>query len=144
MTSDATKGAGRERFARTRRPQEPGSVHVLLGGRKTRVVLTGEVDAGLGPDLVEAAVDAEDAGRPVEIDVQHVTFMDSTGLAFLARVASRTTPGVVLIRPPELVRFLLEVTSIGDLLEVAEQDPGIDDSLPDDGSTDPGNADSVT
>lgn len=107
-------------------------MHVLLGGRKTRVVLTGEIDAELGPDLIEAAGEAEDAGLPVEIDAQHVTFMDSTGVAFLAKLASRAEPTLVVIRPPDLVRFLIDVTSIGDLLHVVDEDPGVDDSIPDD------------
>lgn len=109
---------------------EPGSVHVILGGRKTRVVLTGEIDADLGPDLLEASADVEDGARPVEVDVQHVTFMDSTGVAFLARLASRSPETLVLIRPPALVRFLIEVTSIRQVLRVVDEDPGIDASLP--------------
>ncbi|SDQ87582.1 STAS domain-containing protein [Quadrisphaera sp. DSM 44207] len=112
-------------------PAEPGSVHVILGSRKTRVVLTGEIDAELGPDLLEASADAEEAGRPVEVDVQHVTFMDSTGVAFLARLASRSPQQLVLIKPPDLVRFLIQVTSISEVLRVVEQDPGVDSTLPD-------------
>lgn len=131
MMSDATNSASQERPLPSERPREPGSVHVLLGRRKTRVVLVGEIDAEVGPDLVEAATDAEDSGCPLEVDVGHVTFMDSTGVAFLARLASRASTRVVLIRPPELVRFLLEVTSIGELLDVADADRGIDDSTPD-------------
>jgi anti-sigma B factor antagonist len=107
---------------------EPGSVHVILGSRKTRVVLTGEVDAELGQDLLE-------------VDVRNVTFMDSTGVAFLARLASRSPAKLVLIRPPELVRFLIQVTSISQVLRVVEDDPGIDHTLPDgsdDGSDGPG------
>ncbi len=114
------------------RPAEPGSVHVILGGRKTRVVLTGEIDAELGPDLTEAAADAEDARRPVEVDAQHVTFMDSTGVAFLARLASRCGGRLVLIKPPELVRFLIDVTAIREVLDVVEDDPGVDTTVPDD------------
>jgi len=111
--------------------EEPGSVHVILGSRKTRVVLTGEVDAELGQDLLEASADAESAGRPVEVDVRNVTFMDSTGVAFLARLASRSPSKLVLIRPPDLVRFLIQVTSINQVLHVVEEDPGIDHTLPD-------------
>ena len=108
----------------------PGSVHVILGGRKTRVVLTGEIDADLGADLLEASADAEEAGRPVEVDVQQVTFMDSTGVAFLARLASRSPSTLVLIRPPALVRFLIDVTSIRQVLRVVDEDPGVDPTLP--------------
>jgi anti-sigma B factor antagonist len=109
---------------------EPGSVHVILGSLKTRVVLSGEIDAELGPDLLEASADAQQAGRPVEVDVQHVTFMDSTGVAFLARLASRSPQQLVLIKPPALVRFLIEVTSIRQVLRVVEEDPGVDSTLP--------------
>jgi anti-anti-sigma factor len=129
-TSEARSAGGGTPAAA--RPADPGSVHVILGGRKTRVVLTGEIDAELGPDLIEAAADAEDAGRPVEVDVQHVTFMDSTGVAFLARLASRCQGRLVLIKPPELVQFLIDVTAIREVLDVAETDPGVDSSLPDD------------
>jgi len=117
-------------------PADPGSVHVILGSRKTRVVLTGEIDAELGPDLLEASADAAEAGRPVEVDVQHVTFMDSTGVAFLARLASRSPGKLVLIKPPDLVRFLTEVTSIKQVLRVVEEDPGVDSTLPE-GPEDP-------
>lgn len=131
-TADGTPSAAR--------PADPGSVHVIVGGRKTRIVLTGEIDAELGPDLIEAAADAEDAGRPVEVDAQHVTFMDSTGVAFLARLASRCAGRLVLIRPPELVQFLIDVTAIREVLDVVDVDPGVDTSLPDlqaDGDDDP-------
>jgi len=109
-------------------------VHVILGGRKTRVVLTGEIDAELGPDLIEAAAEAEDAGRPVEVDAQYVTFMDSTGVAFLARLASRCEGRLVLIRPPDLVRFLIDVTAIREVLDVTDTDPGVDATTPEDDS----------
>lgn len=121
----------------TARPADPGSVHVIMGSRKTRVVLTGEIDAELGPDLIEASADATDAGRPVEVDAQHVTFMDSTGVAFLARLASRCEGRLTLIKPPELVQFLIDVTAIREVLDVTDDDPGIDTSLPDDTDDDP-------
>lgn len=109
---------------------EPGSVHVLVGSQKIRIVLSGEVDAELGPDLTEAASDAENSGLPIEIDLRQVSFMDSTGVAFLARLASRSQPRVKLIKPPEVVLFLLSVTRIGDILDVVDEDPGIDETLP--------------
>lgn len=109
---------------------EPGSVHVLLGSRKTRVVLAGEIDAALGEDLLDASADAEEAQRPVEVDAARVTFMDSTGIAFLARLASRSPDQLVLIRPPAVVRFLIDVTSIHQVLSVVDEDPGVDATVP--------------
>ncbi len=101
---------------------EPGSVHVIVHSDRTRIVLSGEVDADLAPDLQEATADAEATGLPIEVDAQHVTFMDSSGIAFLARLATRTSERVRIIRAPETVRFLLDVTRIGELLDVVDDD----------------------
>lgn len=101
----------------------PGSVRVLPAGTRTRVVLAGEIDAEIGPELIEVAAVAEQAGLPVVVDVSQVRFMDSTGVAFLARLASRSPGRLVLVRPPELVRFLIEVTSIREVLDVVDEEP---------------------
>ena len=77
---------------------EPGAVQVIVGTDATRIVLSGEVDA------------------------HHVTFMDSSGVAFLARLSIRSQHRVRLLRVPPTVRFLLEVTRIGELLDVVEGD----------------------
>ncbi|MCL3863168.1 STAS domain-containing protein [Actinotalea sp. K2] len=108
---------------------EPGSVHVIVEQDRTRIVLSGEVDADLAADLSEATSDAEATGLPIEVDAQHVTFMDSSGIAFLARLATRSSTKVRVIRAPETVRFLLAVTKIGDLVEMVE-DAAPADGLP--------------
>ena len=108
---------------------EPASVHVIVEADRTRIVLSGEVDADLAADLREATADAEATGLPIEVDAQHVTFMDSSGIAFLARIATRSTERVRVIRAPETVRFLLEVTRIGELLDVADEPFDADPSL---------------
>lgn len=101
---------------------DPASVHVIVGTTRARIVLSGEIDA----DLQEATAAAEDSGLPVEIDAHHVTFMDSSGVAFLARLASRGPHRVRVLRAPPTVRFLLEVTRIGELLDIVDVDPGFD------------------
>lgn len=106
------------------RPVDPGSVHVLFEPETTKVVLTGEIDAELGPDLLEAADDALSSSRPIEVDSHLVTFMDSTGVAFLARLASRAPRRVRLLDPPDLVGFLIETTRIATLLDVVRRDRG--------------------
>ncbi|MBD8078765.1 STAS domain-containing protein [Cellulosimicrobium arenosum] len=102
-------------------------MHVIVGASRARIVLSGEIDAELGADLQEATVAAEESGLPVEIDAHHVTFMDSSGVAFLARLASRGPQRVRVLRAPPTVRFLLEVTRIGELLDIVDTDPGFDD-----------------
>ena len=101
---------------------EPASVHVIVEGGRTRIVLSGEVDADLAADLADAMADADREALPIDIDAQHVTFMDSSGIAFLARIATRSPQPVRMLRAPESVRFLLEVTRIGELLEVVDDD----------------------
>ncbi len=101
---------------------EPGSVIVTFEGATTRIVLSGEIDAELGPELLEAADDALSGELPVEVDSRLVTFMDSTGVAFLARLASRAPRRVVLLDPPELVRFLIDTTRVSTLLDVVHRD----------------------
>lgn len=104
-------------------PAEPASVHVIVEADRTCIVLSGEVDADLTAELRTATADAEGAGLPIEIDAQHVTFMDSSGVAFLARLATRSQQPVRIVRVPENVRFLLEVTRIGELLEIDDAPP---------------------
>lgn len=103
------------------RTVDPGSVHVLFEPETTSIVLTGEIDAELGPDLLEAADDALSSARPIEVDSRLVTFMDSTGVAFLARLASRASSRVVLVDPPDVVGFLIDTTRISSLLDVVRR-----------------------
>lgn len=105
---------------------EVGSVHVIVAPTRTRIVLSGEIDSSLSTELQDAATDAETAARPVEVDARHVLFMDSSGVTLLARLASRTPGRLRIIRPPDVVRFLLEVTHIGELVDVVDIDPGFD------------------
>ncbi|MBO9569012.1 MAG: STAS domain-containing protein [Cellulomonas iranensis] len=97
-------------------------MQVIVGTDRTRIVLSGEVDADLGPELQEATAEAEQRGLPIEVDAHHVTFMDSSGVAFLARLSIRSEHRVRLLRVPPTVRFLLEVTRIGELLDVVDED----------------------
>ncbi len=100
-----------------------GGVLVERREHRTRVVLRGEVDVDLAPALDEAAEVARAAAVPVEVDASRVTFMDSTGVAFLARLAARAEPRVVLVRPTAVVQFVLEVTAVSSLLDVEAGGP---------------------
>ncbi|MPV36488.1 STAS domain-containing protein, partial [Georgenia subflava] len=102
---------------------EAGTVSVLFSADRTSVVLAGEVDAALATDLSDAISDAQRAELPVDVDVRHVTFMDSSGAAMLARLAARVPHRVRIIQPPDVVRFLLEVTAIGDSVDVVDHAP---------------------
>lgn len=77
-----------------------GDVQVLTDEHGTLVQLFGEVDLALGPELETAGRAAVDGPRPVRIDVSELTFIDSTGLGLLARLAGA---GLADGQPPELI-----------------------------------------
>ena len=68
------------------------------------------------------SADRAATGLPIEVDAQHVTFMDSSGIAFLARVAARSAERVRVLHAPDTVRFLLEITRIGELLDLVDDE----------------------
>jgi anti-sigma B factor antagonist len=65
-----------------------GDATVFFDAGVTLIMLSGEVDLALGDDLEYAGRDAIDRGEPVRVDLSRVTFIDSVGLGFLARMAS--------------------------------------------------------
>ena len=111
---------------------EPGSASLMVAPGRTRLVLSGEIDVALSSELTEAVNEAESSGLPVEIDARTVTSTDSAGVARLARLAPRTPRPLVMIQPPDVVRFLLEITRLGDLVTIVEDDPGFPDDPDDD------------
>jgi len=88
--------------------------------------ITGDIDANTVPALSDA-FDGEHAARDggLVIDVEGVTFIDSSGLRVLLDLRSRVEPaGVTLRAAPRSVRRLLELTGLSDsfLLEDAVAD----------------------
>lgn len=110
-----------------------GSIRTLVSNDRTRISLRGDVDAALNAELTEAVAAAEAAGLPTSVDTREVTFIDSSGMALLARLAGRTPERLQLIDPPGVLTFLLEVTRIGDVVDVVRTDRGgpPDDEPPD-------------
>lgn len=107
----------------------PGAAFLLVSPVSSRLVLSGEVDVSLTQELTEAAGEAQRRGLPVEIDVRNVTFMDSSAMAMLARLAYQVPERMTVIQPPDVVRFLLDVTALHELVDVVEEDPGFAEHL---------------
>ncbi|GAA1626150.1 STAS domain-containing protein [Georgenia ruanii] len=101
----------------------PGSVSVLRTRARTRLVLAGDVDISLNATLNDAVELAVGLGRPVDVDTADVTFMDSAVVAMLARLAYRVPDRLRMLRPPDLVRFLLDVTQLGEIVDILDEDP---------------------
>lgn len=99
-----------------------GSVSVLVSPARVRMTMCGQVDASMNAELVDAVRVAERHDVPVEVDTRAVTFMDSTVIALIAHLANRHAHPVQFLDPPDLVRFLLEVTHIEEIVEILETD----------------------
>lgn len=103
---------------------EPNDVSVLTSPTRTRLVLAGEMDLTAQGELDEAIEEVVVRRLPVDIDTRNVTFMDSSVVAALARLVQRLEEPPTLVDPPELVRFLLDVTKLSDVVTVVDVDPG--------------------
>jgi anti-sigma B factor antagonist len=108
---------------------EIGTAHLIVGSESVRLVLTGEIDQSMNTDLADAVNEAISLAVPVQIDVRHVRFMDSSGIALIAYLAQRTPSPITMIQPPDVLRFLLEVTHLDEVLNITEDDPGFPSQL---------------
>ena len=90
-------------------------------GDVTVVTPFGDVDQDTAPDLLRALTTAIDEAGPnaVEVDMRHVTFMDSSGVgALLAanRLAGASGATVRVRNPVPAVRMVLDITNVWQLL----------------------------
>jgi anti-anti-sigma factor len=111
-------------------PPEPGNIELVVSEASVRLVLAGELDLAAKAPLLEAVRQAVAQDRPVEVDTRRVTFMDSSAIATLSRLIRHTSHRPVFVEPPEVVRFLLEVTQIGQLVDVVDESRTTDTAQP--------------
>lgn len=87
------------------------------------VDLYGEIDASLREQASDSMVDVFASSADVIIDAERVTFLDSTGLAFifqLKQAAEQDGRSVRLRRPSPAVTELIELAGMADLITVEE------------------------
>jgi anti-anti-sigma factor len=86
------------------------------------VVLTGEVDLALEPELSDGLRQVIASGQRVRIDVSRLSFIDSTGLAFVAQIAAASQP---LGCPPVVFgahRRIREIITLAGLDELVQHE----------------------
>jgi anti-sigma B factor antagonist len=105
-------------------PSEPQGTAVLEDREESLLVrLEGEIDDELRPELDDLAREVAGRGRhPVRVDATAVTFMDSAGAAFLARLAVAVRPARLTVQASQPVGFLLELTRLSDVVDVVPAD----------------------
>lgn len=89
----------------------------------TLIMLSGEVDLALGDDLEYAGRDAIDRGAPVRVDLSRVTFIDSVGLGFLARMASAEREQdrqLLLVGARHTVRESVHLVGLAEIVEFVD------------------------
>ena len=95
-----------------------GTVTLHASPDRVRLILRGELDMLMKTELLDAVHEAVLHDVPVEVDVRDVTFMDSSALAALSRLIQASSHRATFISPPPVVRFLLDVTRIGELVDI--------------------------
>jgi anti-sigma B factor antagonist len=107
----------------------PGfSVEVVRDEQPTAVVsVTGEVDLATAPEL-GAALDRVGQGseRQVHLDLERVTFLDSSGISVLVETQRRLASGggrLVLHRATGPIVRVLEISGLGSFFELSEHAP---------------------
>lgn len=92
---------------------------MLFEQPETSVVdMWGEIDVALRSEASAALANALDRDMPVVIDTSKVTFMDSTGIAFLVQLYTIGTEEglqVSLRNPPNVVTDVLEMLGVIDI-----------------------------
>lgn len=93
-----------------------GGIEIDQDPDRALVRLWGDVDASLRDQASLAMVALVNRGGPYVVDVSGVTFLDSSGIAFVLQVHRMATDQgstAVLRDPPALVLELLELIGLG-------------------------------
>lgn len=106
-----------------------GSITVHPHAEGALVVLRGEIDGSLRDAASMSMVHLVERGGPVVVDTGDVTFIDSTGLAFIVqlyRLGQETGQPCSLRNPAPMVLEMLDVLGMGGRMAVDVAPPTVD------------------
>ena len=92
-----------------------------------RIILHGEIDMAVRPALDTAIANALAQESTLVFDLTDVTFLDSTGLAAIARGVADHSP-VRVLHPRPLIRRALEVSGVDRYIEIVDGDASTPES----------------
>jgi len=101
--------------------EQAGRIQVTVVEGGCEVELVGEIDASLRDQASESMVDVLASRGTVVVDASQVTFIDSTGLAFLFQLKQVTESEdrqLHLRNPARVVTDLIEVAGMSDVLPI--------------------------
>lgn len=80
--------------------------------------LSGEISSEMRPRLDLVVAELAGTGKPVEVDLGAVTFIDSSGIGFLARLAIESGAEVRVHHATGFTRELLNLSGLPKILRV--------------------------
>jgi len=101
----------------------PGTIRATRDKARTLVALRGEIDLTLRDEASAALAAGLIAGLPVVVDLEGVTFMDSTGIAFLVQYHLSCSEAGLACRMehvPDAIRDLFDIAGLGTMLPARE------------------------
>lgn len=105
-----------------------GGIGVAEEADRTTVRLWGEIDEALRDDASRVLMRALERNLPVVLDAREITFIDSTGIAFLiqfCRLSGEDGLTVTLADPPPVVTDVLDMLGLRHMFD--PQVPPLDD-----------------
>jgi len=99
----------------------PSGIDIISTDRETRLILRGEIDLVVRDVLWDAVDNAVVTNQRLVFDLTDVTFLDSTGLAALARARQRGA-AVCVVNPCQAVRRTLEVSGLDTYIQIVDGD----------------------
>lgn len=101
------------------------SIEIIEERNKSKVMLAGEIDLYTAPQLKAAVLPiTKTAGKIVEVDLQHVDYMDSTGLGVFISALKSTKENHSKLKLVHLQERVLRLFSITGLDEIMDMDTG--------------------
>lgn len=98
------------------------TVNVVEESGKSVLHLAGEIDAYTAPKLKESLLPlTQRKGNTVEVNLEHVNYMDSTGLGIFVSALKSTKENdskLVLVNLQDRILRIFEITGLDDIIEI--------------------------
>ncbi|GAA2727525.1 STAS domain-containing protein [Cellulomonas aerilata] len=100
--------------------EEFGHVGITAADGRWLLRLTGEISTEMSARLDQVLEEVAVERRPVDVDLAAVTFLDSSGIGFLARLGIDSGAEVRVLNATGLTRDLLVLSGLEKVLTITE------------------------
>ncbi|MFZ3580457.1 STAS domain-containing protein [Virgibacillus sp. DJP39] len=101
------------------------AIDVIEESDKSKVILSGEIDAYTAPNLKDTLLPlTKENGKLVEVDLDQVGYMDSTGLGVFISALKSTKEHdsrLTLINLQDRVMRLFKITGLDEIMDINEE-----------------------